>query len=78
MVKGDNEAHKILEGASVTVVGWHGYWRGRGAHKIFHGASTTTVVGWHGYERGQGLITNFTQLALLWLAGTVMGEVKGS
>ena len=29
-----------FHGASNTVVGWNGYWRGR-AHKIFHGASIT-------------------------------------
>ena len=51
-VMGEVVVHNMIDGASVTVVGWVGFERGRD-HKIFHGASIT-VVGRHGYGRGRG------------------------
>ena len=45
-----------------------------GAHKIFNGA-IIAVLGRRGYGRGQGPIIYFAEPALLWMAGTIMGEV---
>ena len=46
------------------------------AINIFHVASNA-AVSCHGYRRGQWPSKYFTEPALLWLAGTVMGEVRG-
>ena len=56
--------------ASITVIGKV---MGEVRSITFHGASIT-VVGCHGYGRGRGSL-HFAEPGLLWLAGTVMGEV---
>ena len=65
-------AYMIFHGSRNTVVGWHGYGRGR-AHKIFHGSSNS-MIGWCGYG-DIGRIKCFTEPALMCLAGTSMSEV---
>ena len=45
-----------------------------GFHNILHGAGRI-VVDWKGYISDVGLITCFTTPAILWFAGTIMGEV---
>ena len=59
-----------FHGASITVVAKV---MGEVGFITFHGASIT-VVGCHGNGRGRGSL-HFAEPGLLWLAGTVMGEV---
>ena len=67
-------AHCMIDGTSITVVGWHGYGRARGRVITYFTKRAlqwfaSTVIG------EVGPITYFTKPALLQLASTVMSEV---
>ena len=44
-------AYNMCPGASITVVRWHYYGRGRGPYHISR--TVIAVFGWHGYVRGR-------------------------
>ena len=76
VVVGEVGSHKFFHEATVAVVGWHGY--GRSRDRQVKSQIQLYSEWWARLWARSGLIRYFTEPALLWLAGAVIGEVVAS